>query len=220
MKIKKYLLKFRLTILFFSAIIILTSISIISTCNVSYENVQDMLRTGLHSTKPPFSNIFHGSNYRFPQGSCNESQCHYSDLTGGNSGAPSCYRCHDDQWSVFSESHTLKVSGRYHHYAVDTSLSYIDRVANCGSAACHGDGTDLYTENHTGYNYRYACYECHDPIPPPGHRINKEGHKHHFNIGRDPQTYCYNMPGCHGAAEPGPVCNSPGCHSIPNPIED
>lgn len=208
---KNFFLKYKIKIFITSIVLIILSLLFpLLKCNISYENVPDMLRTGLHPVKPPFSNIYHGNNYRFPYGSCTESQCHYRNLTGGNSGSPSCYSCHSDLWTVFSISHTYNVKGRLHHYAVENG----NFLADCGSAGCHGNGTSLYTVNLTGYNYRYACYSCHNPIPPPGHIVNKEGVLHHKDVGQDPHVYCYKL-GCHGATEPGRTCSR--CHSSDYP---
>ncbi len=208
MKVFQIILVIILPILMIPATVLLTK------CNISYEDVPESRINGLHSTRPPFSNIYHGSYYRFPEGSCDEPQCHYSDLKGGNTGGPSCYSCHNDLWSVFSVSHTLKVGGRYHHNAVDNG----NFEATCGINGCHGsNGTTLFAENQTGYDFRYSCYACHDPIPTPGHRVSKEGVLHHKDIGKDPHVYCYKA-GCHGDGEPGGKCGR--CHGSDYPTGD
>jgi hypothetical protein len=194
-------------------VLFLTALMAGSCNNLSWEDVPEKTGTALHPSFPPFSRIYHGADYRFPADRCDEPQCHGRVLTGGNSGAPSCLACHDDQWSVFSVSHRTKVSGYYHHSSVDSG----NFISTCGISGCHGNGSSLYSTNQTGYNYRFACYSCHDPIPPPGHRVSKEGVRHHYNIGKDPHVYCY-MSGCHGTGQPGGKCGR--CHSSDYPTGD
>lgn len=173
---------------------------LITVCNVSYETAPDAMQTGLHPVIPKFSTSYHGTNYRFPVNSCDQTQCHGSDLTGGNSGGPSCFLCHNNTWSVFSTTHVISIKGYFHHSSVDrASLHGI-----CGTAFCHG--TDL-----TGVSGRgHSCYACHNPIPLQGHRVNYEGVMHHVDVEKErPDTYC-NIPDCHGTPNNGPLCTT--CH--------
>ncbi len=167
MKYQNILLKysglyFKLSV-FFTITLFFT---MITECNFSYENGSGMIPTGLHPVMPPFSNKYHGTDFRFPYGACSEAQCHGNKLTGGNSGGLSCFSCHNDLWSVFIVSHTVSIEGSYHHYAVPNSSDY---KTNCGISGCHGDYNlstgDLYLNNFQGYNFRYSCYACHSPIP-------------------------------------------------------
>jgi hypothetical protein len=174
---------------------------LIVVCNRSYEDVPDNMRTGLHPSLPHFSTVYHGYSFRFPGGVCDEPQCHGRTLQGGNSGAPSCYKCHGDTWTLFSTSHTINISGAYHHNSVDTATL----ATVCGTADCHGAGLNGVPGK------GFSCYACHNPIPIQGHRVNYEGVMHHINVRKgNPGTYC-NIPGCH--ADPGrtgPLCST--CH--------
>lgn len=131
-----------------------------SSCNPSYESI-DSFPTGLHPVTPPLSNVYHGAYFRFPYKNCDETQCHGYGLKGGNSGAPSCYSCHDDRWSIFTVSHIVSRSGIYHHYAIESSNTEADYIANCGFPVCHGNGTDILGVAGRGH----SCYSCHDPLP-------------------------------------------------------
>jgi hypothetical protein len=203
---KKYIHQIIIHNLSFFAVNLTIMLIIISSCNPSYENAPKKLRTELHPLNPPFSSIYHGADFRFPNGQCSEPQCHGSNLTKGNSGGPSCYSCHNDLWSIFTVSHTIPVKGIYHHYVIDNCTSLPDYIANCGISLCHGDGTNLMGSA----NYKHSCYDCHNPLPPAGHRINKEGAMHHINLGKDPAVYC-NIPNCHGnPGRLGPLCSQ--CH--------
>jgi hypothetical protein len=171
MKYKSLIIKtsdaLKLIIMFASLIII----AFFYACNPSYENYSGMLPTGLHPVKPPFSSVYHGAEYRFPDSSCNTAQCHGSNLTGGNTGSPSCYSCHNNLWNVFLVSHTESAGGRLHHYLINDS----NYTANCGLSSCHGNYSynnntsswtgGLYTTNQTGHDFRYACHACHTSIP-------------------------------------------------------
>ena len=88
-------------------------------CNPVSENIEEKTWDSLHSSKPFMSNIYHGAEYRFPKGACDEPQCHGSDLNGGNSGALSCYVCHTDVWTIFSTTHTKNFGGYYHDSNID-----------------------------------------------------------------------------------------------------
>jgi hypothetical protein len=195
-----------------NCILLLTSALFLLKCNPMYEDVQGKMRNSLHPSRPPFSTIYHGASFRFPYGACDEVQCHGADLRGGNSGAPSCYSCHGNKWTIFTTTHTLKVAGIYHHTAVDTG-STTDNTSwfsTCKDAACHG----VNLEGVAGAGYR--CQDCHNPIPAPGHRSKKEGAWHHFNYSHEnPSVYCSGSV-CHGASGEGtgttlaPPCST--CH--------
>jgi hypothetical protein len=204
MKSNNFLNKFQVIL---PSLLLCAALSYIYACNISYVDAPENLPSDLHPSLPPFSNVYHGVYFRFPVKNCDEAQCHGISLKGGNSGAPSCYSCHSDRWSIFTVSHTVSVSGIYHHYNVDSG----DFTINCGQSACHGSSL----EGVEGQGY--SCYACHDPIPAPGHRISREGALHHVDIGKNPEVYCY-KPGCHGSSEPGGMCTA--CHSSAYPTED
>lgn len=170
-----------------SAFTLFTALSLLA-CNPVSENTPDNICQGIHNAKPHFSMYCHGARYRFPRGYCTEPNCHGANLRGGNSGAPSCYKCHDDRWSIFTTTHTLKIHGYYHHYLVDQG----NLNAVCGTADCHG--ADLTGVAGKGY----SCYACHTPIPIPGHRVILEGARHHINYCLLPHlSYCGGAD-CHG----------------------
>jgi len=171
---------------------VILSIFFLFACNPVSENINDPLWNSLHNSKPFQSSFFHSANYRFPHGSCDEVQCHGTALTGGNSGAPSCFSCHDNQWSIFGISHTAKISKYYHKFNVDDYPSdrnnNVNWFVDCQS--CHGaslSGTQGGPS--ANFAYRYSCKVCHSRfsglIPPPGHNVNKseDGNSgwHHFN---------------------------------------
>lgn len=192
------------------AVVIILSLAFVQ-CNPMYEKITFPICDTLHPSKPIFSTICHGSYYRFPYGRCNEPQCHGSTLNGGNTGAPSCYSCHGDRWTIFSTTHTLKVKNFYHDAAVDTDTSTTDSglwYSSCKDSSCHG--SDLTGVTDKGY----SCFACHTPILPPGHRKFKDGAAHHFELEKEqPSTYCSGT-ACHGASgEDGSrPCSSSGCH--------
>jgi hypothetical protein len=173
-----------------------------------------LLSNKTHSVKPPFSTIYHGAQYRFPAGNCSQNQCHGSNLTGGNSTVSSCLICHDNQWNVFSTTHTVNVNGYFHHASVENG----NFAAVCGTVDCHGDGSALYTVNKTGYNYRYACLSCHNPIPAPGHTelppfsTFKHAKNYRFPTGTGNCTSCHgsNLNGVGGSTTTS--CYKTGCH--------
>ncbi len=192
------------------------SVSLLISCNPVSEDIAVKsfnMWNSLHPAKPFMSDFYHGAGYRFPSNACDEPQCHGSLLTGGNSGAPSCYTCHTDQWTVFSTTHTLNVSNHYHHIGVDTGYDTGSSTAwftQCKS--CHGAGLDG-----TGGTAVYSCRVCHTgftgPIPPPGHRLNRSGAWHHYSAGDSPSSACAGA-ACHGtggyAGANGPKCGN--CH--------
>ncbi len=202
-------------------------------CNPAYEDITDNICNSLHPVKPVSKDIkvtdyCHGESFRFPYKWCTEAQCHGPDLKGGNSGAPSCYKCHSDRWAIFSTTHTFKIKYYYHHNLVESG----NFTTNCGASGvtpCHGASL-------TGVaGYGYSCYLCHNPIPIPGHTVNYGGHKHHrlvltASIYNDLylSSYCGSS-SCHGAdlkgiatlSGPGPSCFTVGCHThVPNPATD
>ena len=174
-------------------------------CNPVGEDIDEPLWNATHDEKPFHSNFYHSSNYRFPHGACDEPQCHGDALTGGNSGSPSCYSCHDDQWTVFGVSHTKQISGYYHKDSVDdtpadtgSNLNWLSNCKGCHSSDLEGNKTD------PGPNaaYRHSCKDCHTEfsgkIPPPGHRKKKGSGWHHYAYERNHATYCSGS-ACHGA---------------------
>lgn len=174
--------------------------AILTGCNPVSENIPDKTWTSLHPLRPYQSEYYHGAAYRFPNGKCSEAQCHGNDLTGGNSGAPSCYSCHGDRWTIFSTTHTSNRGGFYHHTEVDDYPA--DRNVNtnwfntCKNASCHGATLDGVADS------GYSCKLCHTGfsglIPPPGHSNREEGNWHHYNLERSHSTYC-SGDACHGA---------------------
>jgi len=197
--------------------ILLSSVFFVSYCNPVSEDIKGSSRkmwNSLHSLKPFMSDYYyHGADYRFPAGACDEVQCHGSSLSGGNSGAPSCYTCHTDQWTVFGTTHTLEITKYYHHTGVDTGYdtnSSTNWFLQCKS--CHGTNLDG-----VGGTAVYSCQVCHSgftgSIPPPGHRISQRGNWHHYSAGGLPSSNCAGN-ACHGtggtAGAAGPECSS--CH--------
>jgi len=188
-------------------ILMLTAICI-NSCNPVSEKINEQQWNSLHNSKPFQSDFFHSSSYRNPHGSCDQVQCHGASLTGGNSGAPSCFACHTDQWSVFGNTHTLNISGWYHHSGTDTGYS------NTGNAlwfntckSCHGTNLDG-----AGSSAVYSCKVCHSgftkPVPPPGHRILKNdggqtGWHYYSYVGTDPGA---------GSGNPNNNCTGTACH--------
>lgn len=188
------------------------SLLVICTCNPVGEEINDPLWNSLHNSKPFQSDFFHSSHYRFPYGACNEVQCHGINLDGGNSGAPSCTSCHDDQWTVFTVSHTTNLMGWYHKYSVDqypsnrNSNQYWFKESNYNCSSCHGSNLDGNTgPPANNFPYRHSCTVCHTgfskPVPPPGHKIkmSEDGKTgwHHYNYEKNHSTYC-SGDACHG----------------------
>ncbi|HNX24386.1 MAG TPA: hypothetical protein PKG60_10085 [Spirochaetota bacterium] len=198
---------------FFIILLFIPCFLILQSCNPVSEDITDPLWNSLHNSKPFQSEFFHSADYRFPHKACDEPQCHGTSLAGGNSGAPSCYSCHDDQWTIFGVSHTKKISGYYHRYNIDDYPA--DRNSNAlwfdSCKTCHGATLAGFQDVPApGLAYRYSCKVCHSgftrPIPPPGHRVNKseEGKSgwHHYNYeNADPEgggnTSCSGT-ACHG----------------------
>ncbi len=129
-------------------VILLLSLSVF-LCNPTYEDVPGSSWDSIHSVR--VGGFYHGAHYRFPFGNCDESKCHGTDLTGGNSGAVSCYTCHDDVWSFF-QTHNKNKDGAYHHYNVE-------RDPDIYCTPCHGATLD------GGTNGEPSCYSCHSSIP-------------------------------------------------------
>ena len=214
-------------LLIFIFILCIFSISLIISCNPVSENIDDPLWDSLHNSKPFQSDYFHSADYRFPHGACDESQCHGTSLTGGNSGAPSCTKCHDDQWTIFGVSHTSKISGYYHSYHVNDSADTTSNATwflNCKDSGCHeSDLEGIQGVPSVNFAYRYSCKECHthfspNTIPPPGHSRKREGAWHksggscagdacHGADGESEGSYTSLIPGLAGH---GPACSD--CH--------
>ena len=178
-------------------IIFIICLTILSGCNISYEDAPDNIRTGIHRSLPPFTNIYHGDYFRFPVNNCDEPQCHGAVLSGGNSGAPSCYSCHGDRWMIFYDTHTLEIGGYFHQKDLNSVSSLI---SGCGGDNCHG----AILEGVTGKGYR--CKDCHNPVPAPAHNLNRDGVRHRSGT----EASC-GTAGCHGdPGRNGRLCSS--CH--------
>lgn len=197
---------------------------VLANCNLAYEEISGNICTTLHPVKPiskeiQVTDVCHGESFRFPSNYCTEVNCHGPDLKGGNSGAPSCYKCHGDKWTLFSTTHTLKLGGYYHDPLVD--LGNFD--TSCDGAACHGTGTP--PPGVPGYGY--SCLLCHNPVPPPGHRASMDGVRHHIDVCKLPHfTYCGGA-SCHGTTPAlvdgiGTSCGIGGvCHTgVPGDCDD
>ncbi|PKL18718.1 MAG: hypothetical protein CVV49_04680 [Spirochaetae bacterium HGW-Spirochaetae-5] len=132
----------------FIIMVIFYCLPFVITCNPVSEEINGPLWNSSHNIKPFQSDFFHSADYRFPENSCDEVQCHARDLTGGNSGAPSCYSCHDDQWTIFGVSHTNNISGYYHRFNIDEYSternSNTGWFASCKDSSCHGAALDGY----------------------------------------------------------------------------
>jgi len=201
---------------------------VMPACNPVSENVDDPLWDSQHNEKPFKSTFFHSADYRFPHGACDEAQCHGTSLEGGNSGAPDCLKCHDNQWTIFGATHKKKISGSYHSIHIDDSLDVDDNthwLDNCKT--CHGGsltGAGSIQDPPVADNpYRYSCIEsqCHDgftagKVPPPGHN-DKRGSGWHRSGGSCEGAACHGNDGesstaASGLFAGGRACDSPGCH--------
>lgn len=177
-----------------------------AVCNGFYTSAPSRLQSALHPVKPRGSNVYHGESYRYPENACGQPQCHGADLTGGNSGSPSCWKCHGDVWMIF-KTHTLVINGFFHNAIVDTATQRAELFALCGGGECHDSGL-------TGVaGLSPSCFSCHNPIPMPGHRVDYDGIWHKIGVadgGTDNSTCA--VAGCHGDPSPqGPYCSS--CHT-------
>ena len=199
---------------------------VMSACNPVSENVDDPLWDAQHNEKPFQSNFFHSADYRFPHDACDEPQCHGVSLMGGNSGAPSCVKCHDEQWTVFESGvHTTNISGYYHSIHVDDAVATNSNASwytTCATALCHGttlDGSQPIPAANA--QYRYSCKECHSgftgSIPPPRHSKKRDGAWH--STGSCSGAACHGADGesggsaataITGVAGHGPACDQ--CH--------
>lgn len=209
---------------------IILCVFFISLCNPVGEEFSVETWNSLHPSKPFQSQSFHGADYRFPTNACDEPQCHGSTLTGGNTGAPSCTSCHDDQqWFEFSSTHTAKVSGYYHSYHVNDSANTTSNAtwfSNCKTSGCHESNLEgTQGGPSANFAYRYSCKKCHthfspNTIPPPGHSRKREGAWHksggscagdacHGNDGESDGTAGDGTGGI-GVAAHGPACSH--CH--------
>src|SRR4030042_4915394 len=97
-------------------------------CNPMSEPTPDALCEGIHNKK--ISHTCHGSHFLTPgSGFCNEANCHGSSLRGGNTGGPSCYKCHGPYWEVIP-LHSKNIFGVKHWRDMCGSMSFVD---SCGS---------------------------------------------------------------------------------------
>ena len=198
----------------------------ITACNPVSEDVSEPIWNSLHNSKPFQSEFYHSSDYRTPHNACDEIQCHGTDLTGKSTGAPSCYSCHDDQWTIFGINHTKEMSGYSHRSDVNDYVSQTSSNAGWYSSCkgCHGSSLDGFKVGGPSPNfpYRYSCKECHSgftgSIPPPGHSKKREGAWHsisnscsgaacHGSNGESGGTASSSVSGLEGH---GPACSK--CH--------
>jgi hypothetical protein len=180
-------------------------IAAVTSCNPVGISAPDSLCTGMHPKN--IMDICHGGSYRSPYGRCDEANCHGNTLTGGNTGAPSCFRCHSDLWH-----HTQNFNGHYHYYTVCTGGNF---TTMCGNTTCHGDLTT--PKSGKGPN----CTSCHTSGVPSGcvmrlHTVSKDGHLHYKTVcsGGDFTKIC-GTAACHGDTlngGNGPRCATSGCH--------
>ncbi len=137
--------------------------------------------SGIHAKN--VSGTCHGPHNITPSGYCTEANCHGSDLKGGNTGAPSCYRCHGPYWTILAQ-HTKSIFGKKHYGNVCTSTDF---VVSCGETNCHNglSGSD-------GYLKSPSCTKCHgdptgfavgDNCPiSSSHTRSMDGRKHHADV--------------------------------------
>lgn len=201
---------------------------VMPACNPVSEDVEDPLWNSQHNEKPFQSNFFHSADYRFPHGACDEAQCHGGDLAGGNSGSPSCTKCHNEQWTVFETGlHTRVVSGYYHNIHVDDAADTSSNAtwfAYCSTVLCHeSDLEGTQGGPSPNFAYVYSCKDCHKgfrgSIPPPRHTKKKEGQWHSSGScagdachGGDGESDGVGYPSvnANGIANGGPACSR--CH--------
>tara|TARA_B100001094_G_scaffold326631_1_gene383152 strand:- start:1298 stop:1693 length:396 start_codon:yes stop_codon:yes gene_type:complete len=105
----------------------------------------------------PFAGIEH------PQGIAHASRycrhCHGENLSGGENGEPSCFRCHGQNWKATSADisfapadHTELRGGKYNHQVGIASPNN-----SCNTSSCHGK--DLTGSLDSGTP---SCFLCHD----------------------------------------------------------
>ena len=173
------------------------------TCNPVGISAPDALCTGMHPKN--IMDVCHGGSYRSPYGGCDEVNCHGNTLTGGNTGAPSCFRCHTDLWH-----HNRNFDGKYHYYTVCTGGLF---TTMCGNGTCHGDLTT------SGSGDGPNCTSCHTSGTPTVCviRLHTADHRHYYNVcsGSEPYLTKCGTAACHGdltsGLHEGPYCTS--CHS-------
>lgn len=90
----------------------------------------------------------HGTNLYAPSSNCTD--CHGSDLKGGNT-APSCYSCHGDYW--IKSNHNDSEDGYLHANDKDIPSEYC--------AACHGTALTGGTPPEAPSRSANSCYQCH-----------------------------------------------------------
>ena len=137
-----------------SAFILVQVCYVFTSCNPMYDDAPGRTWDALHSVK--IGGFMHGYNYRFPYGHCDEANCHGPALGGGNTGGPSCTKCHVDLWTVFA-THTARYEGAYHHKNVVLDQPY----TYCSDAPCHGAALTGGTAA-GGYHAGPSCWACHD----------------------------------------------------------
>lgn len=137
--------------------IFLVLVLALSACNPMSIDAIDVLCSGIHNKN--VEDYCHGGKNRYPAGYCSQSNCHGPDLTGGNTGAPSCYNCHPNKWAVW-QSHYISVDGRLHHKDIICSVPGTN-VEKCGFDACHGPSLS----GGIVYNSGPACVKCHETTP-------------------------------------------------------
>ncbi|TAL33450.1 MAG: hypothetical protein EPN93_13805 [Spirochaetes bacterium] len=137
----------------FPAAIATASLAALLTCvNPASVDTPDNLCSGIHARD--VAGTCHGAHNIVPAGYCTEANCHASDLKGGNTGAPSCYRCHGPYWEILA-LHTKSAFGQRHYKDLCTAASF---VTSCGdTVTCHGN--TLAGLN--GYLKSPACDSCH-----------------------------------------------------------
>jgi len=128
--------------------------------------------------------------------------CHGTDLKGKGSGErfqrPSCYQCHDDNWTGL-DTHVLNKNGVIH------AKGLWNPTANCTN--CHGSNLKGNASANSG---AVSCYKCHGAKwEIADHTISKNGKLHKSGL-YSPSTNCVE---CHGSdlkGDSGPSCYK--CH--------
>jgi len=129
----------------------------IMTCNLMYEETQNSPCSGIHGKSE--SGYCHGARNRKPGVYCSEANCHGFSLSGGNTGGPSCYKCHGNKWAVW-ETHTVSLDRALHHVDILCSVPGTN-IQKCGFDGCHGPSLD----GGTLYDSGSACTSCHESVP-------------------------------------------------------
>ncbi len=110
---------------------------------------------GIRAHTVDLNGIGHGAAYMKAERYC--SYCHGATLQGGDSGEPSCFRCHGKNWfdlssdlsSAPTATHTVSHGGFNHHSDLNSP------EGTCNS--CHG-------ENLEGENNNPSCLICHEKL--------------------------------------------------------